>query len=190
VAGLGEKRVAVLKRGLVQVYTGDGKGKSTAALGLAWRMLGHGGAVYICQFLKSGGLRSGEVRLIETLAGGVTLERIDEPWDMARGFEDARQVRRMSGVISAKLAQIRPLASAGRYDLVILDEIVLCIARKLARREDVFAIMDGRAGHVELVLTGRGADDELMDRADLVTRMEAVKHPFSKGLPARAGIEY
>ena len=174
----------------MQVYTGEGKGKSTASLGLAWRMLGHGGRVYVCQFLKPGDIATGEAKLAEQFAEHVTFERLEEPWDMRKGFEDDEQVGRMSGAISKKLAGIRQVAAEGVYDLVILDEIVLCLAKGLARREDVFAIMDDRAEHVELVLTGRGADDELIGRADLVTRMESVKHPFERDVPGRRGIEY
>ena len=185
--------MAILGKGLVQVYTGDGKGKSTASLGLAWRMLGQGGRVYICQFLKGGQGDCGEVKLQERLGGlgdGLRLERLGEPWDMRKGFEDREQVRRMSGAISRKLGEIRQMAAEGAYDLVILDEIVLCLAKGVAKKEDVFAIMEDRAEHVELVLTGRGADDELIGRAELVTRMEAVKHPFEQKLAARRGIEY
>ena len=178
----------ILKKGLVQIYTGPGKGKTTAALGLAWRMLGWGGKVYICQFCKPATLETGEANLAKSLPG-LTLERLEQPWDM-RKHGDPRQARAMHEALSRKLAQIAKLVSTPEFDLVILDELVFCLESGLARREDVYAILDQRAPATELVLTGRGADADLIGRADLVTRMEELKHPFAAGFTARAGIEF
>ena len=182
--------MALLKKGLVQLYTGKGKGKTSAAFGLAWRMLGRGGRVYICQFLKPDNQISGETILAERFEGLLTLERLEHGWDMRTIDTDHQQAQQARQAISAKLAQIRQLAKSGNYDVMILDEIVFCLDKKLTRREDVWAVIDERAGHVEIVLTGRDADDELIARADLVTCMEEVKHPFQKGISARLGIEY
>jgi len=112
--------MAILKKGLVQIYTGDGKGKTTAALGLAWRMLGAGGRVYICQFLKPADLETGEAALARHLAGNLTFERLDEKWDMNTFLSDADQVCTMRQAIARKLSQIQSLVREGRYDLVIL----------------------------------------------------------------------
>lgn len=185
--------MGILKKGLVQVYTGPGKGKTTAALGSAWRMLGWGGSVYVCQFLKPVDQVTGEATLAARLSGvpgKLTFERLNEPWDMAAGMDDAEQVERMRAAIARKLAEIRQLARDGGYDLMILDEIVFALHLGLARPGDVSAVIDERAGQVELVLTGRGADEDLMARADLVTRMEEVKHVYEQGIEARRGVEF
>ena len=96
----------------------------------------------------------------------------------------------MQSAISEKLEQITQIALEGKYDLMILDEMIFCLEKKLACWEDVKRILDERAEHVELLLTGRGADKDLLESADLVTRMEEGKHPYQQGIPARRGIEY
>ncbi len=180
----------ILKKGIVQVYTGNGKGKTTAALGLALRMLGVGGRVYVCQFLKPAEQASGEVISARQFAENLTLERLENDWDMRKSLSDDRETKRMRRAIIKKLGEIKQLAQAGKYDMIVLDEIVFCLSKKLARWEDVAGIIEGRAGHVELVLTGRGADDKLIVRADLVTEMQEVKHPYQNGVTARKGVEY
>ena len=147
----------------------------------------------MCQFLKPASQRTGEAALAGCLSEGLgsfTLERLDEPWNMVRGMDDVEQVGRMRRAIGGKLPEIRELARSGDYDLVILDEIVVALSMGLADRAAVYGIMDERAEHVELVLTGRGADDDLIGRADLVTRMEDVKHAYEQGVEARRGVEY
>jgi cob(I)alamin adenosyltransferase len=182
--------VAILKKGIVQIYTGNGKGKTTAALGLACRMLGRGGKVYICQFLKPARQETGETVLAERFRGQLVLERSELDWDMHTSEHDAQQVEQMRLEIKKQLAQIRQLVRLGEFDLVILDEITLCLNKQLAHKDDMWAILKRRAPHVELVLTGRDADEALIAQADLVTCMEEIKHPFAQGVTARPGIEY
>lgn len=186
--------MALLSHGLIQVYTGPGKGKTTAALGLTWRMLGTGGAVYFCQFCKPSSLHTGEAslahHLVQTLGGRLRLERLDEIWDMHRCDTDAQQANRMHSAIAAKLDEIIQLAAQGHYDLMVLDELAFCLAKNLADQEQVLALLDNRGPHVEIVLTGRDAPSWLIDRADLVSHMKDVKHPFAQDIPARRGIEY
>ena len=180
----------ILRCGLVQVYSGGGKGKTTAALGLAWRMLGVGGKVYVCQFLKPAERYTGEAKMAVELGEKLRWDRLEVKWDLLSSENDPAQVRQMTGAINEKLNQIKQWAIAGEYDLMILDEINVCLAKKLARWEEVQAVIEDRADHVELVLTGRGAPQKLIERADLVTDMQEVKHPFTKGVAARRGIEY
>jgi len=182
----------VLKKGMVEIYTGAGKGKTTAALGLAWRMLGAGGRVYICQFLKPRDLSTGEANWAKKLQKKLPLvfDGLKEEWDMTRARTNREQFHRMQAAIAEKLTQIKAIAYAGKYDLIILDEIVYCLYNKLAHRQDVLEIIRQRAKHVEIVLTGRGADKKLMEQADLVTQMREIKHPYQKGQKARRGIEY
>ena len=180
----------ILKRGLVQVYSGAGKGKTTAALGLAWRMLGTGGKVYVCQFLKPADCYTGEAKMAEEVGERLRWDRLEVKWDLLRSENDPDQVRRMTGAINEKLKQIKELAAAGEYDLMILDEIIVCLKLGIECREELYALLDARAEHVEMVLTGRGADEGLIERADLATEMLEVKHPFENGVAARRGIEY
>jgi cob(I)alamin adenosyltransferase len=182
--------MAILKKGLVQIYTGEGKGKTTAALGLAWRMLGTGGRVYICQFLKPADRKTGEAALAQQLAGNLTFERLDQKWDMKTFLSDADQVRTMQQAIARKLMQIKTLVQQGSFDLVILDELIFCLKANLAGWDEVRSIIHSRAESVELVLTGSGADSNLIQLADLVTEMKEIKHPFRLGQSARPGIEY
>jgi cob(I)alamin adenosyltransferase len=153
-------------------------------------MLGRGGRVYICQFLKPADQVTGEALSAERFSERLTLERLEEKWDLRPDPPDPQQVRQMRSAIAEKLIHIRQIVKEGHYDLVILDELVLCLKNGLADRENVWVIIDERPTHMELVLTGRGADDELIKRADLVTKMEDVKHPYQQGAGARKGIEY
>ena len=174
----------------MQVYTGDGKGKTTAAFGLAWRMLGRGGKVYVCQFLKPADIETGEAIFAQQFSGQLTLERLDQPWDMQKGIEDQPQVTAMRKALAVKLSEITQLTRSGDYDLMVLDELVLCLHWHLVDQDQLWTLIETRADHVELVLTGRGADQPLIEKADLVTVVDWKKHPFQQGISARKGIEY
>ena len=184
--------MAILNQGLLQLYMGSGKGKTTAALGLTWRMLGRGGHVYFCQFLKPADQPTGESLFAQHLAGRLTFERLTEPWDMRKASTDQDQHRRMADAIAAKLDHVAHVLRAGQYDLVVLDEILYCLNFGLVDTAALAKVLDARGPRTELVLTGCDAPDDLVRRADLVTRMQEVKHPFSgeAGIGARPGIEY
>ncbi len=180
----------MLKKGLVQIYTGDGKGKTTAAFGLALRAAGQGNKVLIYQFLKPPSLDIGERLALQLGAVRIRTEALDVPWDMSKSFEDEKAVARMQAAISEALERIAQTAEKRFYDVLILDEIVFCLSKDLAKLEDVKSLIDRKDPAVEIVLTGRGATKELIKMADLVTEMKNIKHPFDKGLPARRGIEF
>jgi cob(I)alamin adenosyltransferase len=180
----------MLEKGLVQIYTGDGKGKTTAAFGLGLRAAGQGNKVLIYQFLKPPSLDIGERFALQLGAVRVRVEALDTPWDRSKSLEDEKAVAEMQAAISEVLERLAQTAEKKFYDCVILDEIVFCLSKGLARLEDVKKIIDRRDPAVEIVLTGRGATKELIELADLVTEMKNIKHPFDKGLPARRGIEY
>jgi len=163
----------MLEKGLVQIYTGDGKGKTTAAFGLALRAAGQGNKVLIYQFLKPSSLDIGERFALQLGAVRIRTEALDTPWDMSKSFQDEKAV-----------------AQKRFYDVLILDEIVFCLSKDLAKLEDIKNIIDRRDPVVEIVMTGRGATRELIELADLVTEMKNIKHPFDDGLPARRGIEF
>ncbi|MBL7153280.1 MAG: cob(I)yrinic acid a,c-diamide adenosyltransferase [Phycisphaerae bacterium] len=180
----------MLDKGLVQVYTGDGKGKTTAAFGLALRAAGQNNKVLIYQFLKPPSLDIGERLALQSGTAGIEVEALDVPWDMAKSLDDKDNVAKMKSAIGEALEKMAQIAEKRLYDVLILDEIVFCLAKGLARLADIKRIVDRRDPAVEIVMTGRGATKELLDLADLVTEMKNVKHPFDKGIDARRGIDY
>ena len=188
----------MLEKGLVQIYTGDGKGKTSAAFGLALRAAGQGNKVMIYQFLKPLSLDIGErfalgPRLAGTLQLGavrIRVESLDVPWDMSESLKSEKVIAQMQAAISEVLERIAQTAEKRFYDVLILDEIVFCLSKGLAKLEDVKNIIDRRDPVVEIVMTGRGATKELIELADLVTEMKNIKHPFDKGIKTRRGIEY
>jgi cob(I)alamin adenosyltransferase len=180
----------MLGKGLVQIYTGDGKGKTTAAFGLALRAAGQGNKVLIYQFLKPPSLDIGERFALQLGAVRIRVEALDVPWDMSRTLDDEKDVCRMQAAIAEALERLAQTAQKRFYDCVILDEIVFCLSKGLAKFEDIKSIIDKRDPAVEIVLTGRGATEELIALADLVTEMKNIKHPFDKGIAARRGIDF
>ena len=180
----------MLEKGLVQIYTGDGKGKTTAAFGLALRAAGQGNKVLIYQFLKPPSLDIGERFALQLGAVRIRVESLDIPWDMSQSFKDKKAVSQIKTAIKEVLERIAQTAEKRFYDCVILDEIVFCLSKGLAKLEDIKDIIDRKDPAVEIVLTGSGATEELMALADLVTEMKNIKHPFDKGMSARRGIEF
>src|SRR5512135_1474297 len=170
--------------GYVQVYTGNGKGKTTAALGLAFRAAGRGLRTYIAQFLKA--QPSGETEAARKLGPFITIEQFGRKGfiTVQDGPDDEDISRAMTG-----LAKAREALTSGAYRIVVLDEINTAVHFKILPEPDVLALIDARPAAVELVLTGRYAPASFLDRADLVTEMKAIKHYFDKGVKAREGIE-
>ncbi len=171
-------------KGYVQVYTGNGKGKTTAALGLALRAAGHGAAVFVGQFLK--GQRYGELRSVRRLSPFVMIRQFGR-----KGFfhvtenpgdEDIRRAR--LGLEACRRAML-----SGKYRIVVLDEINVALYFRLLDRRAIDLFLDQKPGDVELVLTGRYAPAWLVRRADLVTEMKDRKHYYDRGIRARIGIE-
>ena len=169
--------------GLVQVYTGDGKGKTTAALGLALRAAGWGYRTFVGQFMK--GQDCGELHSAPRLAPYVAIEQFGQPNLRRLGQPAAEDV----ALAERGLGRIREVLASGEYQIVVLDEICVALHFRLARIGDVLEIIERRPPGVELVLTGRRAPQEILDVADLVTEMREVKHPYQRGVPARRGIE-
>ena len=180
----------MLEKGLIQIYTGDGKGKTTAAFGLALRVAGHGGKALIYQFLKPDTLELGERNVLESHCEGIVVKWLDEPWDMFESMKDEEQIQRVRNSIHSVMQELETAAHEKYYDLIILDEIVFCLDLGLASMDDVRNLIKNRSKRVEVVLTGRKASAELIDLADLVTEMRLIKHPYDDGVSARKGIEY
>lgn len=172
-----------LTQGLIQVYTGDGKGKTTCALGLALRAVGQGFKVFIVQFLK--GRDTGEWRAAARLAPDLTLQHFGRS-----GMVSLRSPAREDlDLIRQGWSLARQVIKSGEYDLVVLDEINLVLAHDLIPLEEVLEVLQRRHPWVEVVLTGRQAPTELVAIADLVTEMRPVKHYYQIGVAARRGIE-
>ena len=180
----------VKKTGLVHVYTGDGKGKTTAAVGLAVRALGWGKKVYVCQFLKPARLKSGEMCLLEKFPEQLCWERIENDWPLKKGGPGERIREQMGRAIEGIWPRIMQATGGGEYDLVILDELICCLSEGLIDWATVKELIEQKHRQVELVLTGRGASKELIGAADLVSEMVERKHPYRTGAKARKGIEY
>jgi cob(I)alamin adenosyltransferase len=180
----------MLEKGFVQIYTGDGKGKTTAAFGSALRAAGQGNKVLIYQFLKPASLDIGERFALQLGAVRIRIETLEVPWDMSGSLKDDKIVAKVQVEISDALKRLTETAEKRFYDVLILDEIIFCLSEGLAKFKDVKNLIDKRDSSVEIILTGRGATAELMELADLVTEMKSIKHPFDKGIPARRGIEF
>ena len=173
-----------LRRGLVQIFTGDGKGKTSAAIGAVIRALGHGLRVYIAFFMK-GDYPYGERNILSQLPN-VTMESFG-----TRGFVDPTNIKpEEKGQAKQGLAAARRAMLSGSYDLVVLDEVNLAVAWNLLELDEVVRLIEEKPEGVELILTGRRADSRLVKLADLVTEMLKIKHHYDKGVVAREGIEY
>jgi cob(I)alamin adenosyltransferase len=172
-----------MEKGLVQVYTGNGKGKTTAALGLALRAVGHGMKVLVIQFMK--GNQYGELESSKRLSPYLTLLQVGRETFISKPNPDPKdlQLAQEGFSMANKAIQNR------EYDIVILDEINLAIDYSLIPLDDVLQLIDSKPETVELVLTGRYVNAEIIKRADLVTEMVDRKHYYDKGVPAREGIE-
>ena len=169
-------------QGYVQVYTGDGKGKTTAALGLALRAAGAGLKVYLGQFIKSSPYS--EIKALERFSDCITIQQF------GRGcFIRGNPCQADVDMARQALDAIGDALRSGDYDVVIADEANVAFGCKLVSEADLIALIDSRPFHVELVLTGRNAPKGVIDRADLVTEMKPIKHYYERGVMARQGIE-
>jgi len=173
-----------LSRGYVQVYTGNCKGKTTAALGLAFRAMGRGFKTYIGQFMK--GQKYGELEAAQMVRPYITIEQFGKDT-----FVHVQDPPHPEDVKMAQdgLAKTRAAMLSGIYAIVVFDEIITSYFFKLISLDDMLAIIKDKPRHVEVVMTGRYAPKELIEAADLVTEMAEIKHYYKKGVDARDGIE-
>jgi len=179
-----ERAPEALSRGLVYIFTGDGKGKTSAATGVVLRALGHGMRVHITYFMK-GAYPYGERAMLSklpnvTMASFGSVEFVDPANVKPEETEQARLA----------LATAREAMLSGSYDLVVLDEVNVAVAFKLIGLGEVIRLIEDKPKNVELILTGRKADTKLVQMADMVTEMLKIKHPYDEGVLARKGIDY
>ncbi len=170
-----------MEKGYVQVYTGNGKGKTTASLGISMRAIAAGKKVFIAQFVK--GMHYSELGLVEKI-DNLSLKQYgrgcfikNKPCD-----EDVQAAR-------AGLEEIKEILKSGEYDMVVLDEANIALFYNLFTFDELWSAVENRAPHVEVIITGRYAPEELIEKADLVTEMREIKHYYQKGVEARVGIE-
>lgn len=173
----------MLERGCTQVYTGNGKGKTTASLGLALRAVGRGLRVCVFQFIKGGG-PYGEHLVADRLAPLFTIIHTGRP-----GWVNTKDITEDRRLAQEALLQARDLLASGDYDLFICDEINGAVGFGLIDVEQVLELISIKPAKVELVLTGRNAHERVIEAADLVTEMREIKHYYKAGVPARTGIE-
>lgn len=191
-------------QGYIQVYTGNGKGKTTAAIGLAIRALGVGKRVLFLQFMKS--KIYSEHAILRTLSPNLTVETTGKPFFIVKEgmlseseltkwgddvvvFSPGKPPADYLALMKTGISRAKEAVTSGKYDIVILDELNVALFFELVSLSDVQAILDHKLSNVEVVLTGRGALKEIIERADLVTEMKEIKHYYNKGIEARLGIE-
>jgi len=169
-------------RGYIQVYTGNGKGKTTAAIGLAIRAAGAGLKVYIAQFIKMGAYS--EIKALRRFSDLITVEQ----FGLGR-FTDGKPLPDDIAAAQKGLKQVKSILTSEEYNVIILEEANVAAKFGLLREQDLLGLMVHKPYDVELVITGRYASSRVIAIADLVTEMKPVKHYFEKGVPARVGIE-
>lgn len=174
-------------KGLIHIYTGDGKGKTTAAIGLGVRACGCGMKVVMVQFLK--GIQTGEMVALKALEPNFVLYRDTRlkkfTWQMNE-IEKAQTAVQQKSIFEYALDS----AMSGACDLLILDEVLGAVSSGMLEKASLLELIKNKPEDLELVLTGRGASDELVELADYVSEIQAVKHPTDKGIKGREGIEY
>lgn len=175
-----------LSLGLVQIYTGDGKGKTTAALGQALRAVGHGFSVIVIQFLKTAD--SGELHSVEKHHPDFVIYRFETQkkffWNL-----DEKEKEELKKEINIAMEFARKTLSEEKCNILILDEILGALHNKTISLEEIKELIKIKPFHMELILTGRNAPAELIDMADLVTEMKKIKHPIDNNISSREGIE-
>lgn len=170
------------EKGYIQVYTGNGKGKTTASIGLSIRAIGAGYKVFIGQFLK--GMKYSELTTFEMFADQIEIKQLGGEC-FVFGKPSGEDIRR--AVDGLRICKEKIMS--GKFDVVIMDEINVAVSLGLVPLDEVINIMDNKPESVELIMTGRNAHEKIMEKADLVTEMREIKHYYQKGVEAREGIE-
>ncbi len=174
-------------KGLIHIYTGNGKGKTTAAVGLGIRACGCGLKVLMVQFLK--GSETGEIKILEKLAPGFKVQRTDKIkvflWNM-----DKEQKRLAGEEVRMVFKDAVESALSGQFDVLILDEIMASVSCNLIDLHEIVNFLKAKPESLEVIMTGRNAPSELIELSDYVSEINEIKHPFNKGINARKGIEF
>ncbi len=169
-------------KGYIQVYTGDGKGKTTAALGLAMRAYGAGLNVYIAQFVK--GMKYSELETLKVLSKHITVKQYGRGC-FIKGDPTEEDIR----AARAGMKEVREIMLSGKYQMLILDEANIATHYKLITVDDLLKLIAEKPEEMEMIITGRNADQRIIEASDLATEMKEVKHYYNAGVMAREGIE-
>ncbi|PNH20669.1 hypothetical protein B6K86_03370 [Lachnospiraceae bacterium] len=181
-----DKKDVTNEKGLIHCYTGDGKGKTTAAVGLAVRAAGSGKRVVFAQFLKDGS--SSEISVLDSIPL-IHCVKQEQHFGFYRTLS-AREKQRLQEVTARYFQEVTALALREQADLLVLDELMAVWNLKLLSQEDVLRFLDEKPEGLELVVTGRDAPEDILSRCDYVTEMNKRRHPYDRGVAARRGIEY
>lgn len=183
-----------LKQGLVHIYTGNGKGKTTAAIGIAIRAAGAGLRVGIFQFLKDGSFNSAEKEVFKRLTPGIEFMRFKETHPLfckkTCKAENALDIAKLKASIYRDFNKVKSEVKKKKYDLAVLDEIINAASQGFIDERELIGFIRSKPKNMELVFTGRNAGRALVEMADYVTEMKELKHPHRKGICARRGIEF
>lgn len=171
--------------GLVHIYCGDGKGKTTAGMGLCVRAAGYGYRVLIYQFMKDN--KTSERKILEKIPNITLIDGLEDEKFSFQMTEAEKEERRI--FYAQQLKKVTALAAEGAYDILFLDEVIYAIRAGLLAEQEVLGFLDNRPKRLEVILTGQGPGEELLKRADYVSEICMRSHPFTKGQPARDGIE-
>ncbi len=177
--------MSLVENGLIHLYVGDGKGKTTAALGLAMRALGAGEKIFFAQFLK--GRESSEVIILKRL--GIDVVRTEGIVKFSKYMNDEEK-KSAKELCQKCLNQVKEAVKSNEYGLIVCDEVVDAINLGFIDTDEFLSIIEKRGSHTEIVMTGRNPNDKIVDTADYLTVMSALKHPYNKGIKGRLGIEY
>ena len=176
-----------MKNGLIHVYTGEGKGKTTAAIGQGIRCIGHGNYVYMIQFLKKS--NSGEIEVFKKLKPFFEVYKFEKE----RGFFwnlSEEEIMQLKDDIRNAWNFITNIIRNKTYDMIILDEIMAVLNNNLLDIDEVFDVLNNKHEDIEIILTGRNSPKKIMDIASYVSSINSIKHPFEKDIKARCGIEF
>lgn len=176
-----------LKDGYIQIYTGNGKGKTTAAVGLATRAAGNEFKVTMVQFLKSGS--TGELESVKKLSPYFNIYRFEKPRGFFWTLNDEQKAELKEEVQEAYRFCLKVMEDK-QCDILIMDEIMGALGNGLVSEEQLLELMDKKPKDIELIMTGRNVPERIMEKANLVTEMKDIKHYFNEGVPARKGIEF
>ncbi len=172
-------------KGLNVIFTGEGKGKTSAAMGVVLRAMGHGIKCRVIQFIK-GSMDTGELHMVKKLAPHLEIVRAGKGFTRSAKVSAEEHKAAAQNGIEEAIKSISDLS----LNVVVLDEIFYALSKNLIELEQVKELMETKHGRLHLILTGRGAPDELIDMADMVTTMRETKHPYKKGIPAQKGLDY
>lgn len=178
------------KSGCIHIYTGDGKGKTTAALGLALRASGAGLHVVIYQFFKDGAAGSGEIAACGALESRIDFVVFKQVHPFFEDNLTDKKLKDLKCSVAEGIERARKKMLSGKADMIILDEVLNGVSANLIDEETLLRFLEDKPQRLELILTGRGASPRLIKKADYVTEMKLVSHPYYKGVGPRRGVEY